>query len=432
MKLTLLLSLFLLGNLINLNATVHTVTLSGDDLVSPQEGMLRYYIENAVSGDIIEFNVDHIDLAGELDISSKTITILGGEGVVIDGNNIDRVFNISFGMYSKVVLKNLTIQNGFQQDESLAWGGGMYAYGMGDNEDFWVENCTFLNNEVNCNGDGQGGALRTRRGTFVNCLFLDNAVTGNGISNGGGAVMSVGGIFINCVFAGNSAKYGGGIYASTDSKIINCTITQNTSSSEGKGAGLSIESGSTSINSIIFDNYSGAVQDNLDVYDATLSYCAMEQGNALVGSNNNIGLSDSPFADAANGQFGLAQNSLCIDAGNSTLPEITEFDLAGNQRIEGSAIDLGAFENSLGSSTSLNPIPKNRFEVYPNPVESILNIDADKVYNICLIDPSGNILFQSKMEGHQQTIEVENLPKGIYFIKFYNDQEVHVEKIVKK
>lgn len=344
MKTTLLLNLVLLGFLVNLNATVHTVTLSGDHAESPQEGMLRYYINHAAKGDTIVFDVDHITLVASLRISYKGLTLLGGEGVVLDGNHADRVLNVSYDSFNKVVLKNLTIQNGFLQDESMAMGGGMYAFGTGGNENLLVENCTFRNNEVACNGDGQGGALRTQGGTFINCSFLDNAVTGTGYSNSGGAVMSVGGTFINCLVAGNSAKFGGGLYATSGSKIINSTITQNTSGNGGNGAGLSLESASTCVNSILFDNFTGTIQDNLDVSDATLSFCAMEQGNAKVGTNNNIGLSASPFANSASGDFSLAENSSCIDAGKSDLTEITTHDLAGNKRIAGNAIDLGAYE----------------------------------------------------------------------------------------
>lgn len=341
---TLLLTTFVLSCfIINVNATIHTVTHPGDDLSSPEEGMLRYYINNAKNEDTIVFDVDHITLAGRLTISYKSLTILGGEGVVIDGDSKDNVFNISYDSSKKVVLKNLTIQNG-KKEGSLAMGGGMYVFGSGPKENVWVENCTFINNKAISNGDGQGGALRTMGGTYVNCKFINNSVTGSAYSNSGGAVTSIGGVFINCLFVGNSANHGGGIYATNSTKIINCTITQNSTPEAENGAGMVLDTGSSCVNSIVYNNFSNETLSNLKFYDGTFSYNALNSGDERVGTNNNIGLSQSPFQDAANNLFMLTENTPAIDAGLSSVDGITEFDLAGNKRILGSSIDLGAYE----------------------------------------------------------------------------------------
>ncbi|WP_052345554.1 PKD domain-containing protein [Alkaliflexus imshenetskii] len=343
MKTLLLATLVLLSFIVNVKATIHTVTHTGDDLSSPEEGMLRYYINNAKNGDTIVFDVEHITLAGRLTISYKSLTILGGEGVVIDGDSKDNVFSISYDSSKKVTLKNLTIQNG-KKEGSLAMGGGMYVFGSGPKENVWVENCTFLNNKAESNGDGQGGALRTMGGTYVNCKFINNSVTGSAYSNSGGAVTSIGGVFINCLFVGNSANHGGGIYATNNTQIINCTITQNSTPDAENGAGIVIETGSSCVNSIVYNNFSNGTISNLKFYDGTFSYNALNPGDERVGTNNNIGLSQSPFQDAANSLFMLTENTPAIDAGLSTVDGITEFDLAGNKRISGSSIDLGAYE----------------------------------------------------------------------------------------
>jgi len=337
--------LILIGFTFNMGATKHIVTLSTDNESSPIDGMFRYFIENAANGDTIIFDVNHVDLEAEIRIAYKSIVILGGEGVIIDGGQNGRVFNISFDSTKSIIIKNITIQNGLINSDDYSWGGGMYTSGSGDGTGLVVENCTFKNNTANTNsGDGQGGALRTQKGLYKNCCFLNNAVTGTGSSNSGGAIMSVGGKFINCVFAGNSAKYGGGIYATNSSEFTNCTVTQNQSISAGNGAGIGCEGASVFTNCIVYNNKSAGVDDNVNNSACTFSYSALEMGNALVGTANNIGLTETPFIHTGVDSLSLKETSACIDVGNSSISNLPEKDILGNDRIRSGVIDMGAYE----------------------------------------------------------------------------------------
>ena len=82
-------------------------------------------------------------------------------------------------------------------------------------------------------------------------------------------------------------------------------------------------------------------------------------------------------------------------------------------------------------ATSLSPEPESYFKVYPNPVNSALNIEADKSYNIRLMDLSGRLVFQTRMTGYHQSINTSALPKGIYLIQLSNGQDVFTQKLVK-
>ena len=200
------------------------VTKSTDNIDSPEEGMLRYSIFNAKSNDTILFLVDSVSLEGELRISYKSLTIDGGNGVILDGGQNSRIFNISFDSFTKITLRNLKIQNGYISATDFAWGGGLYAFGTGDG--LVVDRCIFEENVAHTDlGDGQGGAVRVQGGVFTNCYFFNNKVTGTGNSNSGGGIMATGGAkIINCVFAGNYAKYAGGISAISGTLIYNCTV----------------------------------------------------------------------------------------------------------------------------------------------------------------------------------------------------------------
>lgn len=339
MKRSLILILFLFW-LANLQATVISVSSSSDDINSPTAGMLRYCINHASSGDTITFSVDSVGLAGELKILYSSITIDGGDGVIIDGGQHGRVFNIGFGSSNTVAIKNLTLQNGYISDASYAWGGAMYVFGSGDG--FSVTNCTFINNEANCASDGQGGALRTQGGTYSNCFFINNTLSGTGSSNSGGAVLSVGATFLNCVFAGNTAKYGGGVYATTASQFVNCTFTQNSAESAGNGAAIGAEGSSVFQNCIIYQNYSNNTLDNVDNNGATFEYSAFDAMDDEA-TGTNIGLSATPFTHQGNDSLSITENSVCVDAGYS-YALVTKYDIIGNPRVSGNKVDMGAYE----------------------------------------------------------------------------------------
>ena len=79
----------------------------------------------------------------------------------------------------------------------------------------------------------------------------------------------------------------------------------------------------------------------------TLSYSLIENGRLLgpitVEDNNILG-ADPVVVSVAEGNYRLTQGSPCIDAGNSAINNLPALDIDGNDRIQGSSIDIGAFE----------------------------------------------------------------------------------------
>ncbi|MBN1117340.1 MAG: hypothetical protein JXA77_09065 [Bacteroidales bacterium] len=344
---------------VQIYATQREVTLTTDNYSSPTVGMLRYWINNANDGDTIVFSVSNVDLDTTIRLTGIDITIDGGSGVVLDVNSNGRVFNISsYG--DKIVLKNLTIQNG-RIDGSFAYGGGMYAFESSAG-DLIIENCTFQNNIAVSDGDGQGGALRTQGGTYKNCFFLNNQVTGTNSIYGGGGIQAVGGTFINCVIAGNSAGYGGGIFA-TEATIYNCTITQNEAANAGAGGGIDCENNCIITNCIVYNNITDGVENNIDNYQgtSTVSYCAVEDGNTIVGSNNNIGLLYSPFKHTGADSLSLISGTDCQNKGTSSGITVLNTDIAGNTRVYNGTIDIGAYELQEGASNIIK-VKNNAFD----------------------------------------------------------------------
>ncbi|MBQ6084497.1 MAG: right-handed parallel beta-helix repeat-containing protein [Bacteroidales bacterium] len=176
-----------------------------------------------------------------------------------------------------------------------------------------------------------------------NCIITKNDVSSY-------AVSMENSILDNCLVANNNA----GLYMHNDSKVINCDIVNNDSYGVS-----SYYSGSGSIvNSIIWGNRYGQVSG----YNVTLTYCAVTGGYE---GDGNINLSADNFgADpeanypgflnpttvtghnfaAGDWSWQLTATSACLDAGTTTGIRPYAIDLAGDERIQNSVIDMGCYE----------------------------------------------------------------------------------------
>ncbi len=71
------------------------------------------------------------------------------------------------------------------------------------------------------------------------------------------------------------------------------------------------------------------------------------------------------------------------------------------------------------------------FNVYPNPASSVLYIESDLNAKASIIDMVGRSVKEVEFSGNT-TINIEDLNKGIYFIKVQDESRQHVQKIIVK
>lgn len=300
----------------------------------------------------------------------------GPASCIIDcGGYPHRGFTFQNGESMDSVLEGLTIRNGYMDGVG---GGGLYcaafasptitgclfegnkswssAYGGAIRthlSDAVIDGCTFSRNL----GGGSGGAVYCSSGapTISNCLFDDNlgshsggavamtsttgaTISGNRfINNSVASGMSGGGIFFNVcanvtladnLFVGNGGLHAGAVTVNrTSGTFSGNTVAYNTAT--GNGGGYVIWNDSTVVltNEIIWGNSAGTgsamyigsssslttVTIDCSDVEGGLAACYVYPGHTLNWGSDMFDY-DPVFCDPENGDFSLAENSICTVA----------------------------------------------------------------------------------------------------------------------
>ena len=75
---------------------------------------------------------------------------------------------------------------------------------------------------------------------------------------------------------------------------------------------------------------------------------------------------------------------------------------------------------------------ENAIQVWPNPTNGLLNIQAEGVERIEVFNMLGqSVMHLNKVSGSQQ-IHIENAPKGMYFVRIQSGANAEVKKLIIK
>jgi hypothetical protein len=244
-------------------------------------------------------------------------------------------------------------------NKDIGWGGLRF---LESNSDDILNYCVITDSKkgsgftTDDTGGGDAGAEdEDRSGGAVYCYasnpIIMNCKITNNMGEEGGAIYCVGSypIISNTLIANNTAIGGylqcGGIYSDEwgVAEIRNCTIVNNLPG----GIFSTSQEGMSVTNTIVWGNDSYQIETQES--RPTVSFCNIEGGYEGEG---NIDLNPSFFEPSSgtgaeyNGtsaNWSLQSTSPCINSGTEI--ELPLTDLAGNLRICGDIVDLGAYEN---------------------------------------------------------------------------------------
>lgn len=320
-----------------------------------------------------------------------------------------------------------------------------------------ISNNIISNNTAYSNGDGGGGILCYNS----NSIISGNIISGNTAAFGGGGGISIGSgspVIINNTISNNTASNGGGggIYCDYSSPVINNNTISNNSAEKGGALFFTLYSSLSIYNTILWGNTAGT--SGTQVYlddensDPNFYYCNIQGGTAAFGLNgsifytglyqNNIDtipLFVSPSAGSGSGFNGVTSDwsllaaSPCINAGtpDTTGLIIPSTDIAGNLRISGGRIDMGAFEYLFSNSISKGLITFP-MSIYPNPATNNLTVEIQLRSEIEISSVNGRIIKTIHNNNPEITIDLSDLSNGFYIIKAITDKGVAIRKFIKE
>lgn len=351
-------------------------------------------IDAAIDGmEIILSNGVHT-VSGTLEIS-KDILVKGfndnREKVIIDGEQkVARVISV----FGKGRLASVTITGGAYNsyEELRNTGVGLLI----SSEDSVVTNCIIRGNstiairtegigvailagllvdslvEENCAPNNcRGVGVKIAGGTVNRCVIRRNVrsfgctpINNDWLSSAG--VCLYGGKLANSVIAENSLGTvfpAGRQYAPNDAlgvliagavNMYNCAVIGNcheTIAATNQATGIFVaDNGSRVYNTIVAGNgLRGGPENNAQFNRARFVNCAVPAGETD-GMTDPVALASGDYVyDAVSGRVTLPKHSTLIDAGAEIPESLTDFDLAGNPRTAGTAIDIGPVENQGGA-----------------------------------------------------------------------------------
>ncbi|MBP6872926.1 MAG: T9SS type A sorting domain-containing protein [Bacteroidales bacterium] len=288
-------------------------------------------------------------------------------------------------------------------------------------------------------------------GKIINCLFDDNLDTLHWSGNGGAAAVdfiSSKWDIINTTFAYNLTvnNPGGGAIGVMDGSVVNlhnCLLYGNES------------------NQINLTDFQTDAADTVNIGHSLVQNG--QEGIVIYGENDRLfwgggNLDANPlFFGSGEHPYSIDFGSPCIDAGTLDLPPgitLPEFDIAGNPRVYGNGIDMGAYE--YGPWVGVPAAPGSRFQV---PGSKLLNVNPNPFIfgtyisyelksagrlNISIFNSSGMLVktLVNYKGGTEEKGEIywdgagpggTALPAGIYFVRLTIDgKETETVKVVKE
>ena len=305
-------------------------------------------------------------ILSNLIVSNNNATDSGGG--MFSSNSLNQLDNVTFkdntanyggGLYNASSGSILT-DTAFANNSAIVSGGAVY----NTDSNIFVNESRFGGNQADTNGGAiynnylsnivvdrtsfnsnaagdDGGAIYNSENSPVltNVSFKENTA----VSSGGAIFESSSeGKVANGVFDDNTAEFGGAIYnSSNNTQGINLTFANNNATESGSAVYSAGSSDNTPTynNSIFWGNTGGEDSIINDGANTIVSHSIVQGGYEGL----NIIDEDPGYIDREAGDLRILGSSAGVDAGTPE-PVSEATDIAGNSRIIGSDVDLGAYE----------------------------------------------------------------------------------------
>lgn len=161
-----------------------------------------------------------------------------------------------------------------------------------------------------------------------------------------------------------------------------------------------------------------------------------EFANAHIADAININYYDANFSAQLNALDHNKMYLLHCAAGSRSTPTFTSMQNKNFREVyhmnQGINAWIAAGYPTVSGYTALPGLNETkRYEFYPNPAQNFLFVqfEPEGTGKLALIDLQGKLLREEILHPGIQTLDVSNIPNGIYFLKIQSEKEVYTEKI---
>lgn len=368
------------------------LTGDGDSMNNAHHIMISINTSNTALIDGFTIKDGYVNGGGPMSYEGTPINAFEGAGLYLINSDLQ--------------LENLDLTNNIAADFSKGNGAGLKL----ENSNPSLTHVNFINNKASLFGAGMYNENSDPE--LINVVFYKNIVDFTHASGGGMYNNNSNPTLTNVLFVENSAPsasgIGGGMFnnSSSNPTLSNVSFYNNSVNTvNGRGGAMFNEGLSHPYltNTVFFDN-KGKLGGDIggDVVDTRSSHNASDEGAGLLSSTNSstyIDLSGMSSAtlffnladpDGADNSWGTtddglipASSSVLIDAGDSSQNTLS-FNLANTSRIQGSAIDIGAYEAD-------GFIPETQMRLIEGTL-SIIDINGGVSNNELSLSVSGTLL----------------------------------------
>ena len=169
--------------------------------------------------------------------------------------------------------------------------------------------------------------------------------------------------------------------------------------------------------------------------DFTADVTTIETGETVHFTNNTtVTLNDEPYTGTVHYQWLFNANYLLRSDATSTEENPSyAYETAGVYTVALAASDEEIIIAEIGGGTDPVSVGENtisEISVYPNPTSSVINISAEGMQNITIMDMTGRVVMSKDVNTNFETISAEGFAKANYMVRIATADGVVVKNIV--
>lgn len=428
----------------------------GDRILGTNETILSGDVQGN-DANVTDFYSNYDNITRKTDNTYRIVNITtAGNNLLLDGltisdaHNNDGAYSRGAAIYKEKSVSNLTLRNCIvkdnvgRNDNAALIAEFELNNTTGDRGSLIVENCQFINNMSRW---ATGVYVFVRASTNVDVSVANTLFNGNLTGDLTSTVKGVSGSASWYRVIGDNSDMNLNLINNTYVNNIDIGTDYGMTANNRGVVGISKTGGSNRVinatvaNTIFWDNKTTgnvATRSITDFYKLPVNsvnvYNSIDEANfndSSLSSTTNTSDANPLFNNAANGDFTLTAASPAVNTGDNTkIPAGITADLAGNQRIFNSTVDMGAYEyiSTLGINDFF--IAENEIKLYPNPTTSVLNIKMTSSLKQATIY---SVLGRKVLETTSKTIQTSNLKTGLYLIKIEDENgNVSTKRFMRK